>query len=241
MRLRAHLSHCLYLNWALPRSVLPALPAPLSYQRHRHEDEDWVFATAVLFRQSQSHFVALPQLRWSFPQMTLRVCVLDEAGHPAVLCRRQLVPAWALLPSMLMRQPCEIGRLDFPRSDEPGPWEWQASRGGRFCCRAETASPTPLGVPDLGDWNDTVAYFRIRQRVYFAEGSSLKRMVLERLSTPAQPVAVDIRETELLEESFGMSPWPRLHSAFLCSDVPLEILVETVPSAGLAQQAPAPG
>lgn len=200
-----------------------------------------MFATAVLFRQQQSHFTAFPALRWGFPQLTLRLCVLDRDGQPAVLCRRLLVPFWAILPSLLTRQPCEAARLHYPRGDEAGPWEWEVVRSSRLCCRAEESAPLAPQTPRLGNWNDTVDYFRMRQRVYYAHGGDLRRLVIERMASGVVPVKAELSETRLLERSYGLTPWPELHSAFLCSDIPMEFLVEPATATALPRQAPVPG
>src|SRR6202035_544612 len=94
MLLRTTVRDCLFLNWALPAAALPAPVAPLRYQLHSWQGEDYVFASALLFYQEGLHLPALPLLWVSFPQLNVRLYVLDGEGVPAVLFRRMLMPAW---------------------------------------------------------------------------------------------------------------------------------------------------
>ena len=87
---------CLYLNWALPAESLPEPPAPLRYQLHLWQGRYWVFASALLFHQDALHLTALPRLRFGYPQLNVRLYMLDEDGVPSVLFRRMLMPAWVV-------------------------------------------------------------------------------------------------------------------------------------------------
>src|SRR3954469_24811133 len=116
MMLEMMVRDCLYLNWALPADVLPAPVPPLRYQVHSWQGRDYVFASALLFHQDSVHFLALPILRFGYPQLNLRLYVLDGEGVPSVLFRRMLMPSW-VVPGvrLITHQPGSRARLDFPR------------------------------------------------------------------------------------------------------------------------------
>ena len=103
MRLRSTVRHCLYLNWALPRDAAPSLQSPLRYETHRLDGEDYVFVSALLFRQHRSHLEAVPVPRLSFPQLNLRLYVYDDE-LPAVYFLHMFVPRWASLPLSVRRR-----------------------------------------------------------------------------------------------------------------------------------------
>ena len=134
MKLQMTVRDCLYLNWALPAEALPEPPAPLRYQVHTWQGQDWVFASALLFHQDAVHLAALPLLRVGYPQFNLRFYVLDKEGIPSVLFRRMLMPAWVAPGVRLVsHQPALAARLDFPRPSADagdGPWSWRVERGG---------------------------------------------------------------------------------------------------------------
>jgi len=111
MMLQMTVRDCLFLNWALPADALPEPPPPLRYQLHSWQGRDYVFASALLFHQDAVHFAALPLLRFGYPQLNLRLYVLDQDGVPSVLFRRMLMPSW-VVPGV--------------RSDERCPRSWTA-------------------------------------------------------------------------------------------------------------------
>ena len=94
MKLRTLLRDALYLNWALPAAAVPPPPPPLAYELHSEGGREWVFASALLFRQQGLHLPALPFARVSYPQANVRLYILDGERMPAVLFRSMLVPAW---------------------------------------------------------------------------------------------------------------------------------------------------
>jgi len=94
MLLRMTVRDCLYLNWAVPAGGLPGLPAPLRHQLHTWQGVDYAFASAVLFHQDAVHLASFPFLHLGYPQLDLRLCVLDGEGIPAIFFRRMLMPAW---------------------------------------------------------------------------------------------------------------------------------------------------
>jgi hypothetical protein len=112
MILRTLVRDCLFLNWALPAQLLPSPPVPLRYDTLRAQGEDWVFASAVLFRQVGLRLPHFPLVRLSYPQFNFRVYVLDGEGVPSVLFWRMLVPTWVVPGARLLgRQPVGRARL----------------------------------------------------------------------------------------------------------------------------------
>ena len=94
MKLRTVVRDCLFLNWALPADVVPEPPVPLRYQRHAWQGRDYVFVSALLFHHDAVRWSAFPLLRVGYPQLTVRLYVLDEDGIPSILFARELMPAW---------------------------------------------------------------------------------------------------------------------------------------------------
>ncbi len=229
---------CLYLNWALPLEILPAPPAPLRYQLHAWEGRDWVFASALLFHQDAIRFSALPLFQVSFPQLNLRLHVVDADGVPSVLFRRMLMPGWMAPGVRLMgHQPASSARLRFPRPSVDlgdGPWRWRVERGGALDIRAwrdGSAIPSPITGPRLGSWEETVRYFQIRPRGYAENnGGPARRVEMKRPAAQVWPLRAEIDGEACLPQWFRLPglpglpakglQWPALHSAWLCPEVP---------------------
>lgn len=226
MMLRTTVRDCLYLNWALPADGLPKPPAPLRYQCHSWQGRDFVFASALLFHQEAVHLTSLPLLRFRYPQLTLRVCVLDEEGVPAVLFRRMLIPAWVIAPVWLVtQQPVSWGRLEFPHPSRggDGPWHWRAERGGALEVEARLGSPMVGEGPLLGGWEQVVRYFEERPRGY-AEGPGALHRIEARQpqAAPPWPLRAEVAGNGMLPRLFSLAarePWPALHSAWLCPEM----------------------
>ena len=227
MQLRTKALDCLYLNWALPRDVAPPLPPGLRYEVHTWRDGEWVFVSALLFRLAGLHLRSLPFLRLSYPQMNLRVYVLDEQGRPSVLFRRMMVPFWvAPVSRFLARQPATSARLRFPPlADRPdsGARTWRIDRGRRFEVSARPGSPLFGQGPDLGSWQSTVDHFRQRPRGYVYLGGRLRSLRTFQPRLDVVPLAVDLHAVDLLAE--GLTPghgelWQSPHSAWLCPEIP---------------------
>jgi hypothetical protein len=180
MKLRTVVRDCLFLNWALPADTLPEPPAPLRYQRHAWQGRDYVFVSALLFHHDAVRWSALPLLRVGYPQLTLRLYVLDEDGMPAILFVRELMPAWMAPGVRLMsRHPASSARLDFPRPTRDAgadSWTWRAERGDTLSVKAWVHSPTFGEGPRLGSWEDTVRYIQERPRGYALHGGALHRV-----------------------------------------------------------------
>jgi hypothetical protein len=251
MMLRMTVRDCLYLNWALPVDKLPEPPAPLRYQLHPWQGRDYVFASALLFHQDTVHFASLPRLRVGYPQLDLRLCVLDPQGVPSVLLRRMLMPAW-LTPGvrLLTHHPASRARLDFPRpSRNPGvggPWTWKVQRGGSLQVRAWQHSPQVGEGPRLGNWEQTVRYFEERPRGYTEGAGSLHRIESGVPQAACWPLRVELRGENVLsswlhlERNGSAASWPQLHSAWLCPEVPFVFELGLVPQLQMAPSVPSP-
>ncbi len=180
MKLRAVVRDCLFLNWALPVESLPEPPAPLRYQRHAWQGRDYAFVSALLFHHDAVRWSAFPLLRLGYPQLNVRLYVLDEDGVPAVLFQRELMPAWVAPGARLLgHQPAASARLRFPRpSRDAGAqsWQWRAERDGTLTVRAWVHSPAFGEGPRIGSWEETVRYFQERPRGYAMHGGALHRV-----------------------------------------------------------------
>jgi uncharacterized protein DUF2071 len=218
---------CLYLNWALPAAALPPLRPPLRYQLHPFQGEDHVFVSAVLFRQERLHLPSLPRLRLSYPQLNLRLYVLDGDGFPSVLFRRMLMPLW-LAPGvrLVSRQPAAAARFRFPRpSRDPGvgEWRWRVKKGESLEVRAWQDSPLVGYGPRLGNFEQTVEYIAQRPRGYAVEDGQLHRVEARHPRVTVWPLRAELASADLLPRLLPLTHgavWPPLHSAWLCPEIP---------------------
>ena len=251
MKLRMTVRDCLYLNWAVPVEKLPDPPSPLRYQLHSWQGRDHVFASALLFHQDALHFASLPLLRVGYPQLDLRLCVLDPEGVPSVLFRRMLMPAW-VTPGvrLLTHQPASRARLDFPRpSRNPGyggPWTWKIARRGALLVRAWQDSPQVGEGPRLGSWEQTVRYFHERPRGYAESSSALHRLEASFPQVACWPLRAELRGDDMLspwlriDRNGASYPWPALHSVWLCPEIPFVFELGLVPQIQMAPSVPHP-
>ena len=251
--LRTTVRDCLYLNWAFPAESLPELPATLRYQLHPWQGRDYVFASALLFHQDSLHFTGLPRLKFRYPQLNVRVCVLDEDGIPSVLFRKMLMPAWVAPGVRLMtHQPASRARLSFPRpsrSVNGGPWLWRAhaQHRGRMEVKAWQDSPKVGEGPRLGSWDQAVRYFQDRPRGYALASGRLHRITVAPTRVSVWPVGADVDGDGLLPRLLEVregTRWPGLHSAWLCPEIPIVFelgLVLKVPVAPATLPQPAAG
>ena len=240
MKLRTLVRDGLYLNWALPAAAVPPPPPPLVYELHSEGGRDWVFASALLFRQQGLHLPALPLLRLSYPQANLRLYILDGERMPAVLFRSMLVPAWVSPAARLLgRQPVAAARFRYPRPSqdpEAEEWRWEVRRGAALAVTARRAAPAIGAGPRLGSWEATVRYFRDRRRGYAEVGARLRRIETEHPQAPVWPLAAELTDTSLLARCLplaagggdGAGGWPPLHSAWLCPEIPFVFELATV-------------
>lgn len=251
MMFRMTVRDCLYLNWAVPVEKLPEPPAPLRYQLHSWQGRDYVFASALLFHQDAVHFASLPLLRVGYPQLDLRLYVLDTEGVPSVLFRRMLMPAWVNpVVRLLTHQPASRARLDFPRPSrnpgDGGPWTWKIARRGALEVRAWQESPQVGEGPRLGNWDQTVRYFQERPRGYTEGSGTLHRFEAGVPQAACWPLRVELRGDDVLSpwlrlDRNGSGPgWPPVHSAWLCPEVPLVFELGLVPQIKMAPSVPSP-
>ncbi len=229
MQLRTLARDCLYVNWALPREEAPELPAPLRYEAHRWNDREWVFASALLYRLSGLHLAALRFARVSYPQMSLRLYVLDGEDVPSAFFLRVLVPLWvAPMSRFLSRQPVTPAVFTYPSpSESPGEeaWTWIIERPRRLELSARLASPQVGHGPDLGPWEQTVAYFRNRRRGYaMGEGRLHPIRSSPDSAVAIWPLAAEPGDVSLLSECLtdvAGEAWKTPHSAWLAPEIPL--------------------
>lgn len=247
--LRTRLRDCLYLNWALPARVLGTPPDPLRYERHLWRGEDHVFASAVLVRLERLHFPGLRRLRLSYPQLNLRLYVLDGEDVPSVLFRRMFVPLWVLPAARLIaRHPASPAWLAYPRTGHAataaGERRWRVRGAGGLEVSVRPGGPELGEGPNLGRWEETVAYFQQRPRGYAVAGGRLRQVRLDQAESQACPVRVEELEGGLLERLLDdgeLEAWPRLHSAWLSPEIAAELELLPRREAPVARQVPAPG
>jgi hypothetical protein len=229
MMVRATVRDCLFLNWALPAAALPEPPAPLRYQLHPWQGEDYTFVSALLFYQEGLHVPSLPLLWLTYPQCNVRFYVLDGNGIPSVLFRTMMMPAWvASGVRLVVREPAASARLDFPRPSRKlgeGRWRWRVR--GRFDqaldVTAWQAAPQVGHGPRLGSWEQTVEYFQERPRGYLPDGGELHRIETANPPAAAWPLQAEVAADTLLAGILPLGAgggWPALHSVFLCPEIP---------------------
>lgn len=221
---------CLYLNWAFPLKTLPAPPDPLRYEVHSVHREQFVFGSALLFRNESLHFEGLPALKISYPQFHLRLHVLDHDEVPAVWLRHILVPGW-VLPGVRWfgQQPAQAGLFRFPRPSvelDLDEWRWEVSRGRSLVVLARQASPRVGPGPTLGSWQQVVDCLRLRERAYVAGATGIRVIQTSQRSVPLWPVKASLEKLSLLRTSKalrGVTEWPELHSSWICPEIPFTL------------------
>jgi Uncharacterized conserved protein (COG2071) len=256
MKLRTVVRDCLFLNWALPVEGLPEPPASLRYQRHAWQGRDHVFASALLFHHDAVRWSAFPLLRVGYPQLNVRLYVLDDDGVPSVLFQRELMPAWVAPGVRLVsHHPAASARLDFPRPSREagaGSWSWRAERGGTLTVRAWVHSPAIGEGPRIGSWDETVRYFQERPRGYAVHDGALHRVEASHPPVEAVwPLAAEVVGGDsLLRRLLPLAPGnhshpplqatpampqdghghlPALHSSWLCPEMPFSFVFDLVP------------
>lgn len=251
MRLRSRLRECLCLNWVVPVAILPPPPGSLRYELHSFEGSDYVLASALFFRHEEVHPESLPLVKVSFPQLNLRLYVLDDEDAPAVLFAAILVPGWVVPTAVLVGgQPARAARFEHrgEPGSESGSWQWHVvasggSEGGRagLHCVATLGSPKVGAGPQIGTWQQTVDYVRLRNRGYALSRGGLRRIETEQPAVAVSPVDVDLRDAELARAMFGASTWPELHSAWVCPEMRMRFDLAPERALALPRQAPVPG
>lgn len=239
MHLKTVARDCLYVNWAVPLESAPQLPAPLRYEQHEWQGRPWVLTTALLFRFSGLHSQIMPWVKLSYPQMTLRLYVLDGDDVASALFVRMLVPAWVVpMARVLGRQPAAPGRFKFP-GDFPTDFpdfaggsadvdmtvaRWSLEGPGKLEITARPSLPAPGPGPDFGNWRRTVDHVRMRSRGYVLTGGGVRRVRRRQPPIEATPMAAEVHACGLLEATFAgvdAEHWSRPHSAWLCPEIPV--------------------
>ncbi|MFN7963806.1 MAG: DUF2071 domain-containing protein [Thermoanaerobaculia bacterium] len=241
MKLETSARDCLFLNWALPVTVLPEAPRPLRFETHEWQGASRCFVSALCFRHHGTRLAALPLLSFSHEQLTLAFYVLDEEGVPSVLFWRNWVPGWAAPLAWLLGRRASRAGFRYPRTLSPeattGAWNWRVRARGSLEVRASLAAPTRGEGPHLGSFQAEVSHFRLRRRAYVLGRGGLAAMTLAPHREESWPIKVELGSTDLLERTLPAASWPGLHSAFLGPDTPL--LYDLVPVPELPSLAPA--
>lgn len=256
MRLQTLVRDCLFLNWAMPVASLPPPPEPLRYEVHgsvaggsADAIGGRVFVSAVLFRQEGLHLSSLPLPRLSYPQCNVRVYVLDGDDEPAVWFWRELVPAWVVPGARLIGgQPATPAAFAYPRpSRDPMSvsWSWDVRIGEqRLSVRAERGASAAVEPPLFPSWNGLVESLRHRTRGYALSGSGLQRVAATHPQVAVWPLRAEVTDASLVAAAApgGRLSLPRLHSAWLCPEIPIVFDLAPMPRAlALPNQVPAPG
>lgn len=247
MLLRTVVRDCLYANWALPRERLPALPEGLRYELHDAGGGRYGFVSALLFHQSGLRLSSVPWVRVSHPQLNLRLYVVDADGVPSVLFCALYVPRWVLpLAKMTGQQGLARGSFRYPRPSSDAAaesWNWRATARG---CLELAGGPGVEAIeagPDLGSWQRTCDYFRRRDRGYVVVGRRLRRLETSHSKVAVWPMKLEVLDDSLLRRGLGLESgveWPRLHSSWLCPEIPLSFEVGRVTEGPLPSRVPAP-
>jgi Uncharacterized conserved protein (COG2071) len=245
MKMRTRVVDVLYLNWALPADALPEPPPSLRYERHPAQGRDFVFASALLFRQQGLHLSLVPFVRVSYPQFNLRLYVVDADGVPSVYFHTVLVPGWVVPAARAMGQlPAAAAHFRYPpasRSEPAAEWSWRVRRGGALEVTARPGAPATAEGPRLGGWDETVRTFRERSRGYSEVDGALRRVETEQPRAAVWPVAAEVTDAALLSECLPMpdgAAWPPLHSAWICPEMPFTFELDVAPKIELSPRLP---
>ena len=219
---------------------MPPIPEPLRYQVHQWNDESYVVATALLFRQERLQIDRVPFLRVSYPQFSLRLCTLDADSVPSVLFLSVLVPGWVLPTARLVaKQPAFSARLRYPnpsRTPDADGWRWQVRHRGTLSVAARQGSPLLAQSPSIGSWHEMTNYVHQRPRGYVLGPSGLRQVELSRQPSAFWPVDVELEEKGLLSACLPKveaDEWSRMQSAWLCPEIPF--VFEIGPAVELAK------
>jgi hypothetical protein len=246
MIFRAEIRDCLVLNWALPRSAAPDPPEALRYDVREGVDGPFVFASTLLCRQSRLELESVPVPWIDAPVAQIHFCTLDEDGVPSVLIRAVMVPRW-LAPGAhwVVRQPAKAARMTFPRTVEGATeWRWEVERRGRLVVDGSLQAPYPGSGPEIGSWEETVAYFRRRAVGYFESFGSLRRLELRRSKSDVTPVRAEILEDGLVSSCLtgeASKASASLHSAWLSSAMSVSYESDSAKRVRVGSRVPAPG
>ncbi|MEO1370787.1 MAG: hypothetical protein AAFX50_26690, partial [Acidobacteriota bacterium] len=191
-----------------------------------------------------------PWARLSYPQLSLRLHVLDADDVASVLFMRMMAPLWvAPAARWLGRQPVAPARFSYPpTSASPdavaGERRWRVIERGEISVHGRLGSPGPGPGPDFGNWRRVVDYVRRRSRGYVLFDGGVRRVRRQQPSIDPVPMDVEVEGSSLLDAAFpGADPalWGQPHSAWLCPEIPVtfelgerQILPRTSPQRSLA-------
>jgi hypothetical protein len=237
------LADALFVNWAVPAGSLPSPPDPLRLERLVDGGVESEFVTVVLFRQRGLRLAAMPWPRLSFLQCNLRIPVRDGDGAAAVWLLKELVPAWVVpLARGLGRQPVSAAIFDLRSSPGGGEWRWTIHAGRALALTARPGAPAATR-PRVGDWAETVGFFRDRPRAYVG-GPERRRIETAHPSLEGVPMAVEPAVTDWLAThlpAVDPAAWRAPHSAFLVPAARLTFAVDRALVPAVAAHAPVPG
>ena len=243
MSFQTELVDALYVNWAVPRELLPTPPAALELESVLDGGRTLAFVTLVLFRQHGLRHGRWPWVRLGFPQCNLRLPVRDAERVASHWLLHQLVPAWAVpLGRWVGRQPVSGAILrGRPARDVEGGWTWEVLAGTRLALRAWPAAGA-TAAPRLGDWSRTVAFFRERPRAFVGTGPRLARLDASIDRAEALPLAVEVECADWLRlhlPGVAAESWSAPHCAFLVPSTRLEIERTEAPAPAIPARVPA--
>ncbi|MEM1182573.1 MAG: DUF2071 domain-containing protein [Acidobacteriota bacterium] len=221
---------CLYVNWAVPAEAVPPLPGALRYEVRSGDGGEWVLVTALFFRFVGLRSPTFPWARLSYPQLSLRLHVLDSDDVASVLFMRMMAPAWvAPVARWFGRQPVSPARFSYPLPSS-GPAilndvrRWHVAERGSIAVRGHAGAAAPGPGPDFGNWRRAVDYVRRRSRGYVLSNGGVRRVRRQQPQIDAVPMVVEVTSAGLLEAAFPEAPeetWTRPHSAWLCPEIPV--------------------
>jgi hypothetical protein len=113
--------------------------------------------------------------------------------------------------------------------------------------RARLDSPAVGEGPRLGGWDQVVRYFEERPHGYAEATGTLQRVEAHHPEAAVWPLRAEIHGNGLLPRLFNLrpgEPWPALHSAWLCPEMPFVFdlgLVPKAPAVTVARPEPAAG
>jgi hypothetical protein len=223
----SELRDALWVNWALPRRALPAVPEPLSPDLLGTGAAEVGFVSLVLFQQRRLRVASLPVVRLSFPQCNLRVLTRDAERVASALFLRELVPAWVVpIARMVARQPASAA-IFHVGSDPGGVQRWRFEAGEPLELVATPGAPAPA-PPLPGSWPETVAFFRERSRGYVGRAGRLRRLSAAHPGAEGLPMRAEVRDASWLAARLpGVDPdtWRHPHSSFLIPSILLSVAI----------------
>lgn len=221
MKLRAVARDCLFLNWAVPRALLEPPPGPLRYDCGAEGD---VLVSVLLFRQEGIRLrprTLRTLLPLSYPQLQVRLCVVDGEGTASMLVRSILVPRWVLPGARLWVGPSvRSARFALPETgggdEDILGWSVESDLG------ALQLEASAMGSC-ADSWRRVFERVRCRSRGYVADNGGLRRLETSVPAGEVWPLAVRLGAVDLLPGCVRLRQgvWPELHSAWLAPELGL--------------------